>query len=49
MEEYKILYKKETKVKVNIVAMSTRDSCKCPSCGTIMIPEIKTDKSIRIS
>lgn len=33
MEEYTILYKKETTDKVDIIAMSNKSSCKCPSCG----------------
>lgn len=35
MEEFKILYNKENEEKVNIVAVSTKTSCKCPSCGVI--------------
>ncbi|WP_372997810.1 hypothetical protein [Lutispora sp.] len=33
MEEYTILFKKETTDKVNIIAISNKSSCKCPSCG----------------
>lgn len=33
MGEFKVLYKKETAEKVNIIAMSTKSSCKCPLCG----------------
>ncbi|MEA4961235.1 transposase [Lutispora sp.] len=32
MGEFKVLYKKETAEKVNIIAMSTKSSCKCPRC-----------------
>lgn len=35
MGEIKILYKKETSDKSYIIAISTKDSCKCPSCGVI--------------